>query len=123
MPDVTTASVTPEKGNAAGYQLNSEELGLPCAKLNGRIQMRILAVRHANPQAETSTVAKSMRSTANSVGMWSDSATTIEQSAARDYAIANAYNDRLAQLGCPQFDLKKEIAVTAPNQIPAPVRR
>ena len=95
---------------------------MPCAKLNGRIQMRILAVRHANAAAQPSMVSRGMRSAAENVGLWSQKAADLDASLSRDVALIKAYNRRLSELGCPTFDVNADLAKSDTADLPRPRR-
>ena len=119
-PDLTTGSIAPAPGSSSMYILSDMERALPCAKLNGRIQMRILAVRHANAAAQPSFVSRGMRSAAENVGLWNQKAADLDASLSRDIALIKAYNHRLGELGCPMFDVKADLAKSDTADLPRP---
>ena len=92
---------------------------MPCSKLNGRIQMRIIGVRHERARSGPSSVSQSLRSTAESVGLWSNKGASGITSQRRDLALIHAYNQRLAELKCPTFDVKAELAKKN-DEVPRP---
>lgn len=122
MPDLTTGSIAPPPGSSSTYILSEQERALPCAKLNGRIQMRILAVRHASAAIQPSIVSQGMRSAAENVGLWSQKAANLDASLSRDVALVKAYNHRLSELGCPTFDIKADLAKSDTADLPRPRR-
>lgn len=109
-PDLSGSLAAPPKGHTSSYVLSGAERKLPCSKLNGRIQMRIIGVRHERGQAGPSSVSQSLRSTAESIGIWSNKGAGGITTQRRDLALIHAYNQRLAELKCPTFDVKAELA-------------
>ena len=85
--------------------------------------MRILAIRHANAQSNPSIVAQGLRSAAEGVGLWSQTAADPAASQSRDVALVRAYNRRLAELRCPTYDLKAELSKTDTADLPRPTRK
>lgn len=106
-------------GPAATYTLSAEEQGLDCSRLTGRIQVRLLALRGSEFKAAPSGTAEAMRS-ATSTAFGTDTAANAAVRAASDRPVLEAYNRRLAELGCPSFDLDKELAARPSAPTPAP---
>ena len=91
------------------YVLNSEELALPCNKLKGRIQLRILEVRDRSLKARTSIVANSMQWAANTSGMVHEKGSKTNPGTVQDMIVLTAYNKRLSELGCENYDIETEL--------------
>lgn len=111
-----------------GYVLSSEERALDCRRLTGRMQVRILQVRDRAPKSDAAYVAymkSALRASRNLMLRGSTRAGegTQEERAARDIAMLRAYNQLLAQKGCPAFDLEAELKVKSLAHTPRPVRR
>ena len=121
--DIQPSTVPRQVGTNGAYHLSKEERDLPCNKINGRIQLRILHLRHMNSGDTPSQISQSMRQTTNTIGVWSapNSAAT-PKTRERDLALLQAYNRRLAELKCPTFDIKADLANRDVNHIPSPKR-
>ncbi len=66
--------------------------------------------------------------TATSTVLGTDTAKNAAARAANDRPILDAYNKRLVELGCPSFDIEKELqarpsAPTPHPTVPAPAKR
>lgn len=121
--DIQTNTVPRQVGTNGAYYLTKEEKALPCSKLNGRIQLRILHLRHLEHGDQPSQVSQTMRQASNTVGVWSAPNTAASpQTRNRDLALLQAYNRRLAELKCPTFDIKADLANRDINHIPSPKR-
>jgi len=101
------------------YQLSAEEQALNCRKLTGRMQVRLMQVRDAAP--EVSGGARAMQGAANSVFGGTTRGLDGTAERRRDLALLDAYNRRLAEKGCPTYDLAKELRGGAGNALPRPV--
>ena len=121
--DIQTSTVPRQVGTNGTYQLTKEERALPCSKLNGRIQLRILHLRHLDRGDKPSQISQSMRQTTNSIGVWNaPNSSAAPKTRARDIALLQSYNRRLAELKCPTFDIKTDLANRDVNHIPSPKR-
>ena len=120
--DIQTSTVPRQLANDGTYRLTAEDKALPCSKINGRIQLRILHLRHLEHGEKPSQISQSMRQTTNSIGVWSAPDSSAPQTRARDLALLEAYNRRLAELNCPTFDIKADLANRDINHIPSPKR-
>jgi hypothetical protein len=102
------------------YTLTPEEIALDCRKLTGRVQVRLLALRGEEYKVQPSSAAQSMRS-ATSAALGTDTAKNAAARAANDRPILDAYNKRLVELGCPSFDIGKELEArpSAPTPYPS----
>ncbi|MBA4130942.1 MAG: hypothetical protein C0519_05915 [Hyphomicrobium sp.] len=108
-----------------GYALSAEEKALDCRRLTGRIQVRLLALRGETYKIQPSAAAQSMRS-ATSAALGTDTAKNAAVRTATDRPVLEAYNARLVELGCPSFDLGKELEArpSAPTPYPTiPARK
>lgn len=101
------------------YVLTEEEKALDCRKLTGRIQVRLLALRGAEYKVQPSAGADAMR-TATSTALGTATAKNAAERAATDRPMLEAYNKRLVELGCPSFDVGKELKArpSAPTPVP-----
>jgi hypothetical protein len=102
------------------YTLSEEEKALDCKRLTGRIQVRLLSLRGEDYKVQPSEISQSMR-TAASTALGSDTAKNAAARATNDRPILDAYNKRLVELGCPSFDIGKELAARPSAPTPAPV--
>jgi hypothetical protein len=95
-------------------------MALDCRKLTGRLQVRLLALRGEEYKVQPSSAAQSMRS-ATSAALGTDTAKNAAARAANDRPILDAYNNRLVALGCPSFDIGKELEArpSAPTPYPS----
>lgn len=102
------------------YTLTAEEKALDCRRLTGRIQVRLLALRGEEYKVQPSSTAQSMRS-ATSAALGTDTDKNATARAATNRPILDAYNKRLVELGCPSFDIAKELQArpSAPTPNPA----
>jgi hypothetical protein len=108
-----------------GYTLTAEEKALDCRRLTGRIQVRLLALRGEAYKVQPSAASQSMRS-ATSAAMGTDTAKNAANRTATDRPVLEAYNGRLVELGCPSFDIGKELEArpSAPTPYPTiPARK
>jgi hypothetical protein len=101
------------------YSLSEEEKALDCKRLTGRIQVRLLSLRGEEYKVQPSEVSQSMR-TATSTAMGTDTAKNAAARTASNRPVLDAYNKRLVELGCPSFDIGKELAArpSAPTPFP-----
>ena len=107
------------------YTLSAEEKALDCRRLTGRVQVRLLALRGEDYKAQPSAAAQSMRS-ATSAALGTNTAKNAATRTATDRPVLDAYNARLVELGCPSFDIGKELEArpSAPTPYPTmPARK
>lgn len=110
---------------AQGYTLSAEEKALDCRRLTGRIQVRLLALRGEAYKVQPSAAAQNMRS-ATSAALGTDTAKNAAIRTTTDRPVLEAYNGRLVELGCPSFDIGKELEArpSAPTPYPTiPARK
>lgn len=101
------------------YLLSADEMALDCRRIHGRMQVRILELRGAEFKAETSELARGTRTVAGTL-MVTHTAANAEARLARDRPMLEAYNRRLAELGCASYDLEKELAQRPSAPSPSP---
>jgi len=102
-----TVARLPARG---GYQLTAEELDLDCRKLTGRMAVRIVQIRDFQSRALTTSLSRGLQSAARPAFGGSGEGTDPEGRYARDRAMLEAYNQRLADQNCANFDLDAELA-------------
>lgn len=111
-----TASISPPAETvsrlppAAGYQLKPEELALDCRALTGRMAVRIVQIRDFQTRTQTTSLSRGLQSAAKPAFGGSGEGTDPDGRYARDRAMLNAYNQRLAAQNCANFDLDAELA-------------
>ena len=108
-PMQSPAKTSSNAGITSGYVLTSEELALPCNKLRGRIQLRILEVRDRSKKVQPSAIANSLRWDADTSGIWHEKGSLSDIGSTHDMAVLTAYNKRLTQLGCQNYDIVTEL--------------
>ncbi|WP_333795397.1 hypothetical protein [Hyphomicrobium sp.] len=108
-PAVPAETVTrlPSRG---GYQLTAEELDLDCRKLTGRMAVRIVQIRDFQSRVLTTSLSRGLQSAARPAFGGSGEGSDPEGRYARDRAMLEAYNQRLADQNCANFDLDAELA-------------
>jgi len=122
-----TASIVPVSETvsklpaAGGYQLSQDELGLDCKKITGRMAVRIVQIRDFQVRSRTTALSRGMQSATNPVFGGTLEGSDPDGRYARDRAQLEAYNQRLAEKKCPNFDLAAELAPDAKD--PPRVRR
>ncbi|HEX2843532.1 hypothetical protein [Hyphomicrobium sp.] len=94
---------------ASGYQMKPDELALDCKKLTGRMAVRIVQIRDYQTRHQTTALSRSIQSTTTSVMGGSKEGTDPEGRYARDRAQLEAFNQRLAEKNCANFDLNAEL--------------
>lgn len=127
----TASSLAPQIGQKAPdtyvpgkpYQLSAEELSLDCKKLTGRMQLRILQIRDASIRTGSSNVARSAHGAALPLFGGTSRGVDPAADAARDRAMLEAMNQRLAGKNCPTFDLETELQPRSSRDTPTPVPR
>jgi hypothetical protein len=113
-----TASITPQQPAetvsrlppAAGYQLSAAELEFDCRKLTGRMAVRIVQVRDFQSRAQTTALSRGIQSATKPVFGGSTEGMDPDGRYARDLAMLEAYNRRLEEKSCANFDLAAELA-------------
>ena len=123
---VQNGTIAPEPTYSGTYTLTAEEAKLDCARLTGRLQVRLLALRGAEYKVGPSGTSQAVRYV-TSTATGTDTAAYAATRAATDRPVLEAYNKRLVDLGCASFDLDKELAArpSAPSPsptIPAPAK-
>lgn len=97
----------------SSYQLTKDEQELSCKKLTGRMAVRIVQIRDFQTRSQTSQLARSLQTATKPMWGGSGEGSDPDGRYARDVAILHAYNQRLAEKKCPDFDLEKELSPSA----------
>lgn len=105
--------------SGAGYQLSEEELKYDCAKLTGRMQIRILQVRGYDADKQVSMAARGMQAFATPIWGGTKEGSDPEGQHRKDLAMLEAYNRQLAAKKCKTFDLDAELGSKV-DKTPAP---
>lgn len=123
-PGIVTSGLSSDTGTNGTYALNSDELDLSCNKLKGRIQLRVLEVRDRSLKQNPTLLSTYLQQTAggmqqivnnfqtdstNKTNDTDDSQERDSIDTVQDLAVLTAYNQRLAQLGCAQYDILTEL--------------
>jgi hypothetical protein len=101
-----TVTRLPPPTATAGYQLTPADLQLDCKKLTGRMAVRIVQIRDYRSRGQATLVARTIQSSTTTVLGGSLEGTDPDGRYARDRAQLEAYNRRLAEKDCPNFDLE-----------------
>jgi hypothetical protein len=116
-PVVETASTSAQAAETvsrlpspSAYQLTKDEQELSCKKLTGRMAVRIVQIRDFQTRNQASPLARSLQAATKPMFGGSGEGSDPDGRHARDIAILRAYNQRLAEKKCPDFDLEKELA-------------
>jgi hypothetical protein len=122
-----SAAVEPSFFPGGSYTLTEDEKKLDCRRLTGRMQVQLLSLRGEDYKVQPSSAAQSMQS-ATSAALGTDTAKNAALRSANNRPVLDAYNKRLVELGCPSFDIGKELearpsAPTPYPSIPAPAKR
>lgn len=100
-----TVSRLPPPTTASAYQMTATDLELDCKKLTGRMAVRIVQLRDYQSRSQTTLVSRTLQTTTGMVFGGTKEGTDPDGRYARDLAQLNAYNQRLAEKDCPNFDL------------------
>ncbi len=104
------------------YKMSESEHGLDCRRLTGRIQVRTLQIRdrlEAQPPSVFNDVAMLLSPLRGNSGERS----RVDIGTQRDVEVLKAYNEKLAEKGCPTFDLGAELQPQPVTHTPRPVPR
>lgn len=105
-----TVSRLPAPSAAGGYKLTADEIALDCKKLTGRMAIRIVQIRDFQTRTQTTSLSHAMQAAAKPMYGGSGEGSDPEGRYARDRAMLEAYNQRLAEKNCANFDLNAELA-------------
>ena len=123
-PAIVKSGLSSDIAKNGTYALNSDELDLSCNKLKGRIQLRVLEVRDRSLKQNPTLLSTYLQQTAgnmqqivnnfqtDSTNKTGDTAASQERDnidTVQDLAVLTAYNQRLGQLGCDQYDILTEL--------------
>lgn len=115
---VTAAGPDRARGTGAAYVLSSDEKEYDCKQLTGRMQIRILELRSANPALATSGLSRTLQGASTAVFGGTKAGLDPTGEHARDLAMLEAYNRELAAKDCRSYDL--DAALTGSDTLPAP---
>ncbi len=103
------------------HTMSTEELALDCAKLTGRIRVRIRQLRAAMGDGRTSLLSRSLQAAATPIVGGTSRGIDPSADLAQELGQVEAYNAKLREKNCPAYDLDAEFAPgnTAP---PRPIR-
>lgn len=104
-PAQTISRLPTPTGPSTAYKLTSVELELDCKKLTGRMAVRIVQLRDYKSRTQTTAVSRAIQSTTTSLLGGTMEGTDPDGRYARDLSQLEAYNQRLAEKDCPNFDL------------------
>ncbi|MCC7250369.1 hypothetical protein [Hyphomicrobium sp.] len=94
---------------ASGYQMKPEELALDCRTLTGRMAVRIVQIRDYHTRSQATVLSRGMQTVSKPAWGGSGEGTDPGARYARDRAMLEAYNHRLAEKNCANFDLDAEL--------------
>jgi hypothetical protein len=106
-PVAETVTRLPSGG---GYTLTAEEASLDCRKLSGRMAVRIVQIRDFQTRTQTTSLSRGLQTAAKPAFGGSGEGSDPYARYARDRAQLEAYNQRLAEKNCANFDLDAELA-------------
>lgn len=95
--------------SAGGYTLTADEMALDCKKLTGRMAVRIVQVRDFQTRSQATSLSRGIQSAVKPAWGGSGEGTDPSGRYARDRAMLEAYNQRLAEKNCANFDLDAEL--------------
>jgi hypothetical protein len=105
-----TAETVTRLPSGGGYTLTAEEMGLDCRKLTGRMAVRIVQVRDFQTRTQTTSLSRGIQTAMKPAYGGHGEGTDPYGRYARDRAQLEAYNQRLAEKNCANFDLDAELA-------------
>lgn len=96
-----------------GYQMKPDELALDCRKLTGRMAVRIVQIRDYRTRVQATSLSRGIQSAAKPIYGGSGEGSDPAGRYAHDRAQLEAYNQRLAEKNCANFDLDAELSPDA----------
>lgn len=114
----TTAAIAPAgeavsrlpSPSTGGYQMTADDLSLDCKKLTGRMAIRIVQIRDFQNRNQASGLARGIQTAWKPANGGRGEGADPDGRYAKDRAKLEAYNQRLAEKNCPNFDLTAELA-------------
>lgn len=94
----------------AAYQMTPDDLALDCKKLTGRMAVRIVQIRDFQTRQQTTSLSRGIQTAVKPAFGGSGEGSDPDGRYARDRAMLEAYNQRLAEKNCANFDLGAELA-------------
>lgn len=107
----TVSRLPPPEGG--GYRLTETELELDCRKLTGRMAVRIVQIRDFQSRSQSTALSRGIQTATAPVLGGHTAGTDPGNRYARDRAQLEAFNRRLAEKDCANFDLDAELSPTA----------
>jgi hypothetical protein len=99
--------------SGVGYTLSNDELALDCKKLTGRMAVRIVQIRDFQTRTQTTALSRGLQTAVKPAFGGSGEGSDPNGRYARDRAQLEAYNRRLAEKNCANFDLAAELDPSA----------
>ncbi len=115
----TSADIASIRPAAGGYALTAEEAKLDCAKLTGRIRIKVANMRDAVQRPDASTTSRTIQAAVTPVMGGTQRGMDPTADLQLDRAKLEAYNKRLAEKKCKTLDLNAELRGEAPAAAPA----
>lgn len=110
----TTAAETVNRLPSPGsYQLTSDDLSLDCKKLTGRMAVRIVQIRDYQSRDQATMLARGIQTAWKPANGGRGEGSDPGGRYAHDRAQLEAYNQRLAEKNCANFDLSAELDPSA----------
>ena len=119
-PSLLTDPALSNDSAPGSYQLSANEQKLNCKKLTGVMQVRILQIRGGKSSGNATLASRGVQSVLQPVFGGTTAGGDPDGQYARDLAMLEAYNARLAEKKCKTFDLAAELKATGPNDLPGP---
>ena len=109
-PTPVAAETVSRLPSAAGYRMSPEELALDCRKLTGRMAIRIVQIRDFQTRTRSTSLSRGIQQATKPAWGGSGEGSDPDARYSRDRAMLEAYNHRLAEKNCANFDLDAELA-------------
>lgn len=114
LPDLSAAN--------SSYNMTAQDLALDCKTITGRIQVRIRQLRGTMADNKTSAVARGLQQATTPLIGGTTRGIDPDGDNARDLGYLKAMNGRLAEKGCPTFDLAADLA-PGNTAYPRPIKK
>lgn len=118
-----TAASDSTEASVAATPLTASEMKLDCKAITGRMQVRILQIRDFTEREQTTGLARSLQGATATVLGGTKVGTDPQAYYNRERVKLEALNARLAEKGCPTFDLDNELKPKPISVTPLPVRQ
>jgi hypothetical protein len=90
--------------------MSADELALDCKKLTGRTAVRIVQIRDFQTRTQSTSLSRGIQWAVQPAYGGKGEGSDPDGRYARDRAMLEAYNQRLAEKNCANFDLNAELA-------------